>query len=55
MLIELAKAAFESALWHTSISTGRNMFSLGDNVRNVALARKVNEINSKTVYEDSRI
>ena len=36
MLISLAKAAFEHANWPTSISTGRYMFPLGDNCRNVA-------------------
>jgi hypothetical protein len=36
MLIKLAKAAFESASWPTTIDTGRYMYSLADNVRNVA-------------------
>ncbi|KAK9769981.1 putative Amidase [Seiridium cardinale] len=36
MLIKLAKAAFEAESWPTKIATGRYMFPLGDNVRNVA-------------------
>ncbi|KAF2652401.1 putative amidase [Lophiostoma macrostomum CBS 122681] len=36
MLISLAKAAFESVSWPTSIATGRYMFPLGNNTRNVA-------------------
>lgn len=36
MLVNLAKAALESASWPTEIMTGRYMFELGDNVRNVA-------------------
>lgn len=35
MLINLAKAAFEAVSWPTTIATGRYMFSLGDNNRNV--------------------
>ncbi len=35
MLINLAKAAFEHASWPTTINTGRRMFPLGDNGRNV--------------------
>ncbi|KAJ6032422.1 hypothetical protein N7540_003154 [Penicillium herquei] len=36
MLIKLARAAFQAASWPTVINTGRYMFPLGDNVRNVA-------------------
>jgi len=36
MLIKLAKAAFESSSWRTSVATGRYMFPLADNLRNVA-------------------
>lgn len=36
MLIKLAKEAFEAASWPTTISTGRYMFPLDDNTRNVA-------------------
>ena len=36
MLIKLAKAAFESASWPTTIDTGRYMYALADNIRNVA-------------------
>lgn len=35
MLIKLARAAFKAASWPTTIATGRFMFSIGDNVRNV--------------------
>lgn len=35
MLIELARAAFSKASWPTSIQTGRYMYALGDNSRNV--------------------
>jgi len=38
MLLKLAKAAFDAASWPTTIATGRYMFPLGDNTRNVALA-----------------
>ncbi len=37
MLLTLAKAAFDAASWPTTISTGRYMFHLGDNIRHVAL------------------
>lgn len=37
MLINLAREAFEAASWPTSINTGRYMFPLGDNTRNVAV------------------
>lgn len=36
MLIKLARAAFQAAPWPTNIDTGRYMFPLGDNLRNVA-------------------
>ncbi len=36
MLIKLAKAAFESAFWRTSIATGRYMYPLPDNLRDSA-------------------
>ena len=36
MLVKLAKAAFDAASWPTAVSTGRYMFPLGDNIRNVA-------------------
>jgi len=36
MLINLAKQAFEAASWPTTINTGRYMFPLDDNTRNVA-------------------
>lgn len=36
MLINLARQAFEAASWHTSVDTGRYMFPLGENARNVA-------------------
>ena len=35
MLIELVHAALKAASWPTKISTGRLMYKLGDNVRNV--------------------
>jgi hypothetical protein len=35
MLISLAKAAFEAESWPTAIATGRYMFPLGNNSRNV--------------------
>ncbi|KAI0113931.1 putative amidase [Nemania sp. FL0031] len=35
MLISLARAAFKAKSWPTSISTGRYMFPLAENVRNV--------------------
>lgn len=35
MLIKLAKTAFEAASWPTAVVTGRYMFPLGDNMRNV--------------------
>ncbi|KAI1109788.1 putative amidase [Nemania sp. NC0429] len=37
MLINLAMAVFKKESWPTSISTGRYMYEVGDNVRNVAL------------------
>lgn len=37
MLIKLAKAAFEAASWPTVVSTGRYMYPLAENIRNVAL------------------
>jgi hypothetical protein len=37
MLIKLAKSAFQAASWPTVISTGRYMYPLRDNIRNVAL------------------
>lgn len=36
MLIKLAKAAFEATSWPTTIDTGRYMYPLADNTRNVA-------------------
>lgn len=36
MLIRLAKAAFNAAGWPTEIDTGRYMYPVGDNLRNVA-------------------
>lgn len=36
MLIKLAKRAFQMAKWPTTIDTGRYMFPVGDNRRNVA-------------------
>jgi hypothetical protein len=36
MLIRLAEKAFEASKWPTTISTGRYMFPLADNIRNVA-------------------
>ncbi len=47
MLISLAKAAFEHAGWPTSISTGRHMFPLGLNCRNVASVGEVGRTASK--------
>lgn len=35
MLIKLATAAFKAASWPTTIATGRLMFPIWDNVRNV--------------------
>jgi hypothetical protein len=35
MLIDLAKAALDAASWPTTISTGRLMYAVGDNMRNV--------------------
>ncbi|KAF2820532.1 hypothetical protein CC86DRAFT_387012 [Ophiobolus disseminans] len=35
MFIELAKAALSQASWPTRISTGRLMYPIGDNLRNV--------------------
>jgi hypothetical protein len=39
MLINLARKAFEAASWPTSVETGRYMFPLGENTRNVADVR----------------
>lgn len=36
MLIKLAKAAFEKASWPITINTGRYMYPLANNLRNVA-------------------
>jgi hypothetical protein len=36
MLINLAKGALDKARWPTNIATGRYMFPLGDNLRNIA-------------------
>ena len=36
MLLKLAKAAFDAASWPTTIQTGRYMYPLADNIRNVA-------------------
>jgi hypothetical protein len=36
MLANLAKAALEASSWPTEVKTGRNMFELGNNNRNVA-------------------
>jgi hypothetical protein len=38
MLIKLATAAFKKASWPTSIQTGRYMYPLANNSRNVGLA-----------------
>jgi hypothetical protein len=38
VLINLAKWALEKAGWPTEIATGRYMFPLGANLRNVAFA-----------------
>ncbi|KAJ5160568.1 uncharacterized protein N7482_007572 [Penicillium canariense] len=40
VLIKLANAAFQAASWPTTIATGRYMYPLGDNIRNVALVDK---------------
>lgn len=37
MLIKLAKAMFQAASWPTTITTGRYMYPLGDNIHHVAL------------------
>lgn len=47
MLINLAKKAFESASWPTTINTGRYMFPLEDNTRNVANVKTMSEASSK--------
>jgi hypothetical protein len=36
MLIKLANAAFKKAKWPVTIDTGRYMYPLADNLRNVA-------------------
>lgn len=36
MLINLARKAFEDANWRTTIDTGRYMYPLAENIRNVA-------------------
>lgn len=50
MLIELARAAFSKASWPTSIQTGRYMYSLGDNSRNVGSSNS----NASISYETRR-
>jgi hypothetical protein len=47
MLINLAKKAFEAASWPTTIDTGRYMFPLDDNTRNVADVKTLSGANSK--------
>jgi hypothetical protein len=39
MLANLAKAALEANSWLTEVKTGRHMFELADNVRNMAVDR----------------
>jgi hypothetical protein len=37
MLANLAKAVLEANSWPTEVKTGRHMFELADNVRNMAV------------------
>ena len=47
MMINLAKAALESAGWPTEVQTGRLMFKLGDGIRNTADAVEGDSIDGK--------
>jgi hypothetical protein len=40
MLIKLAQTAFDAAGWPTKIDTGRYMYPLGNNLRNVAVVHE---------------
>ena len=52
MLINLAKAALESASWPTQVQTGRLMFELGDNVRNTADVVESDPIDEKRIAQE---
>lgn len=47
MLIKLAQAAFNAAGWPTKIDTGRYMYPLGNNLRNVAVLRETLKSNGE--------
>ena len=49
MLINLAKAALESAGWPTEVLTGRLMFELGDGIRNTADVMEDNSLDGQAI------
>ena len=55
MLISLAKAAFKHAGWPTTIRTGRQMFPLGDNCRNVASVEEAGTADDGGCYDKTKL
>jgi hypothetical protein len=52
ILANLAKVVLEVNSWPSKVKTGRHMFELADNIRNVAVDNKGESASQKLLFED---